>query len=141
MILIDTTPLVALCDNRDRLHARAVKDLTSLAHEEFALCEAVLTEACFHLSHQSQRQRRRMRMLLDELDARPYVSTPAPEFRFEAFAWLEKYGEHEPDWADACMAVVCGHDRTLRVWTYDREFKTTWRRPNGTMIPLAARLA
>ena len=64
MILIDTTPLVALCDNRDRLHARAVKDLTSLAHEEFALCEAVLTEACFHLSHQSQR--RRMRMLLDE---------------------------------------------------------------------------
>lgn len=138
MILIDSTPLVALCDNRDRLHARAVKDLRSLAHQEFAVCDAVLTEACFHLPHQSQR--RRLRMLLDELDVRPYVSTPAPEFWLETFAWLDKYEEHEPDWADACMAVLCGHDRTLKVWTYDRDFKTTWRRPNGTMIPLAVRL-
>jgi predicted nucleic acid-binding protein len=55
------------------------------------------------------------------------------------FHWLTKYAEHEPDWADACIAVLCGHDKRLKVWTYDREFRTTWRRLDGTVIPMAVR--
>ena len=39
------------------------------------------------------------------------------------------YADHEPDWADACLAVLSGRDHDLKVWTYDREFRTTWRRP------------
>ena len=53
------------------------------------------------------------------------------------FEWLLKYGDHDPDWADGCLAVLSERDSSVKVWTYDREFRTTWRRPNGSAIPLA----
>jgi hypothetical protein len=50
---------------------------------------------------------------------------------------LLEYSDHEPDWADGCIAVLSGRNTALKIWTYDREFGTTWRRPDGTRIPLA----
>jgi hypothetical protein len=73
--------------------------------------------------------------VLDELRIAP-LSTDAGAW-FEVLGWLLKYADHEPDWADGCIAVLCGRDRRLKVWTYDREFRTTWRRPDGTAIPMA----
>ena len=35
------------------------------------------------------------------------------------------------------LAVVAGVERRARVWTDDRELRTTWRRLDGTRIPLA----
>ncbi len=138
MILIDTAPLVALCDPRDSKHPTARKQVEVLARNQLVLCEAVLTEACFHLPHRSQRLR--LRALLEGLHVQPLAVTGDRVFWSEAFDWLAKYAEHEPDWADACLAVLSGRDEGLKVWTYDREFKTTWRRPNGTAIPLAVKL-
>ena len=135
MIAIDTTPLVALCDGRDSKHSAAIKDLERLAPQDFAVCEPVLTEACFHLPHRSQR--RRLRDLLQELSVSALPTVSEPAFWSQAFDWLIKYAGHEPDWADACLAVLSGQQKQLKVWTYDREFRTTWRRPNGTAIPLA----
>ena len=137
MILIDTTPLVALCDARDSKHRTAVKHLESLAAQPFAVCDAVLTEACFHLPHPSQRQR--LRAFLHDLRIRPVPVSHEVDFWLAALDWLAKYADHDPDWADACLAVLCGQDRDLKVWTYDREFRTTWRRPDGRTIPLAVR--
>ncbi len=137
MILFDTSPLVALCDARDSKHAPALNHLESLAAEEFAICEAVLTETCFHLPHASQRYR--LRAILHELSIEPLPATPERAFWLEVFDWLAKYADHEPDWADGCLAVLSGRDRDLKVWTYDREFWTTWRRPDGTTIPMAVR--
>jgi hypothetical protein len=34
--------------------------------------------------------------------------------------------------------VVAGREGRARVWTFDREFRTIWRRPDGRPIPLAA---
>lgn len=137
MILIDTTPLVALCDARDSKHRAAIKHLQAFAAEEFAVCDAVLTEACFLLPHRNQRQR--LRALLDELHIQPVPAAQTAEFWSAVLEWLAKYADHQPDWADACLAILSGRDKTLRVWTYDREFRTTWRRPDGTAIPLAVR--
>ncbi len=137
MILVDTGPLVALADARDRKHRTAVKHLESLADEAFAVCDAVLTEAAFYLPHVNQRQR--LRALLEELAVQSLPATHEPGLWEEIFHWLVKYADHEPDWADAHLAVLSGRDGTLRIWTYDREFRTVWRRPNGTMIPLAVR--
>ena len=137
MILVDTTPLVALCDARDSRHRTAVKQLESLADDELAICDAVLTEACFHLPHRSQRQR--LRALLHDLRIQPLPVAYDEAFWLEALDWLAKYADHEPDWADACLAVLSGRDKALKIWTYDREFRTTWRRPDGTTIPLAVR--
>ena len=58
-------------------------------------------------------------------------------FWLDVLDWLSKYSDHEPDWADGCLAVLSGRDARLKVWTYDREFRTTWRRPDGTAIPMA----
>ena len=137
MILIDTTPLVALCDARDSKHRMALKHLESLAPEEFAVCDAVLTEACFHLPHGNQRQR--LRALLNDLSVQAIPLMYERGFFLEVFDWLTKYADHLPDWADACLAILSARDKDLKVWTYDREFRTTWRRPNGSAIPLAVR--
>jgi predicted nucleic acid-binding protein len=136
-VLIDTNPLVALCDARDEKHRIAVKHLESLRSSEFAVCDAVLAEACFHLPYPNQRQR--LRALLDVLGAQPVPVTNDGPFWLEVFEWLAKYADHEPDWADGCLAVLSGRDVHAKIWSYDREFRTTWRRPNGTAIPLAVR--
>ena len=136
MILVDTTPLVALCDARDAKHRLALKQLATLAADDLAVCDAVLTESCFHLPHLSQRLR--LRSVLRDLNMQ-VTATHEPVFWSEVFDWLVKYAEHEPDWADGCLAVLSGRDKDLKVWTYDREFRTTWRRPNGSVIPLAVR--
>jgi predicted nucleic acid-binding protein len=65
VILIDTTPLVALCDARDSKHQVAVSDLAHLARQDFAVCDAVMTESCFHLPHRNQRER--LKALLNAL--------------------------------------------------------------------------
>jgi predicted nucleic acid-binding protein len=134
MILVDTGPLVAVCDPRDRRHRPAATQLSRLAPRGLHACDAVLAEACFHLPHRAQRQR--LRAVCDELRI-DVLPTHDPAFRADVFAWLIKYGDQEPDWADGCIAVLCGRDPRLKVWTYDREFRTTWRRPDGSVIQLA----
>lgn len=137
MILIDTTPLVALCDARDSKHRTASRHLESLAASQFGSCDAVLTEACFHLPHRSQRLR--LRAFLHELSVQPLPVADEGAFWLDVLDWLTKYADHDPDWADACLAVLSGRQDDVKVWTYDREFRTTWRRPNGTLIPLAVK--
>ena len=136
MILADTGPLVALCDPRDARHALAVTHLSRFATSGLGVCDAVITEACFHLSH--LRQRARLQAILNEFRVK-CLPTDDPVFRDDVFGWLIKYGEHEPDWADGCLAVLCGRNPRLKVWTYDREFRTIWRRPDGRAIPMAVK--
>ena len=87
--------------------------------------------------HRHRSQRQRLRALLHHLSIQPLPVTLERALWLDALDWLAKYADEEPDWADACLAVLSGRDKNLRVWTYDREFRTTWRRPNGTPIPLA----
>ena len=134
MILLDTAPVVALCDPRDALNRRALRDLNRLAREPFVLCPPVLTEACFLLPRRAQRER--LRRFLDEFSVAAYRSEDESLW-LEVFGWLMRYHERDPDWADGYLAVVSEKERGSRVWTYDREFRTTWRRPDGTRVPLA----
>lgn len=137
MILVDTTPLVALCDPRDSLNASALRDLQRLSRRPLVVCEPVLTEACLHLTYAAQRQR--LRDFLDAFAVVGYAPEDQLGLRAEAFAWLEKYSEHEPDWADAYLVCVSARERRWKVWSYDREFRTIWRRADGTRVPLATR--
>ena len=135
MILVDTGPLVALGDTRDRWHQTSRRQLEKLAPRGLLTCEAVIVEACFLLPHGTQRLR--LQNILDGFGV--VVLQVSSAHRIEVFNWLAKYAEHQPDWADGCIAVLSAAHRRLRVWTYDREFTTTWRRPDGTAIPLAGR--
>ena len=135
MTLVDTGPLVALCDARDAKHRTAATQLRAVAGGGMAVCDAVLCETCFHLPHLPQRQR--LHALLRDLRIRPAAVDDEWTFRLDVFDWLATYADHEPDWADGCLAVLSGHNPKVKIWSFDREFRTTWRRPNGTPIPLA----
>ena len=102
------------------------------------LTSPVLAEVCFGLP--SATHRARVRELIRELHMRPLTFSDGPHLWQEVFAWLERYAEHEPDWTDGYLAVLCGRDRDLKVWTYDQEFVRVWRRPDGSRSPLAARI-
>ena len=136
MTITDTGPLVALCDTHDPRHRAAIAHASRLAPRGLRVCEAVLVEACFHLPRLFQRER--LRAILTELRIDP-IPTGDHSLQRDVFDWLAKYEEHEPDWADGCLAVLCGRNARLKVWTYDREFRTIWRLPNGGAIPLAVR--
>jgi len=137
VILLDTAPVVALCDPRDRLNRRALRDLDQLAGEPLVLCGPVLTEACFLLPGRAQRQR--LQRFLLEFTVAPYHSDDESRLWMEVFNWLIRFQEHDPDWTDAYLCVVSAKERRARVWTYDGEFRTTWRHPDGTRIPLVVR--
>ena len=135
MIFIDTGPLVGLCNPADAHHDTAMRELESFAKQDLGTCEAVFVEASFHLTRSIQRER--LEALLEDRDVVVLPAAVDRAFRDDVFAWLLKYADQRPDWTDACIAVLSGRDDFLEVWTYDDEFRTTWRRPNGTRIPFA----
>lgn len=137
MILLDTGPLVALSDERDQHHRTATRELNTFGDERFSTCEAVLAEACFILSRPYVRQR--LRTMLRDLRVQVLPSQQGASLWASALEWMEKYADHSPEWADAYIAVLSGLNPELRVWTFDREFHTIWKRPDGTAIPLVAR--
>jgi predicted nucleic acid-binding protein len=137
VILVDTTPLVAVCDGKDALHARAVRDFDRFARERFVASDAVLAEALHLLPEPAARAR--LAKLVETLPVAPWLDERAATSRLDVLRWMKRYAEHQPDWADALLAVASGREKRSRVWTYDSEFTTTWRRLDGTRIPLAAR--
>ncbi len=94
-----------------------------------------MTEVCFLLRRKHQRER--LRRFVTTFSVAGHQSDDESELWAEVFDWLARYHEHSPDWADGYLAVVSGKRKGFKVWTYDREFRTTWRRPDGTRIPLA----
>jgi predicted nucleic acid-binding protein len=137
MILVDTNVLVALVDEGDALHRKAKRDLKSLRREPMRVTSLVLGETCFLLPDLYLRQR--LRLLLGRLAIAPVELSPP--WWDDVFTWLERYADHEPDLADAQLAALSAEVSGCRVWTYDRDFRTIWRRLDGTEIPLAAPFA
>jgi uncharacterized protein len=137
VILLDTGPLVALCDPADALNARAVRDLRRLGRQVLVVGSSVLTEACALLPFAVQR--RRLRRFLTDFSVIPYRVEDEEALWLEILDWLDRYAEHDPDWADGYLAVASGREKKATVWTYDREFSSIWRRPDGKPIPLAVK--
>lgn len=130
MILIDTNVLVALVDERDQLHARATRDLSKLTGP-FGVMSAVLSEACFLLDQAYLRAR--LGMLLERL---PMVAIePSAPWWNDVFQWLDRYADHTPDLCDALLVTHSSRTQA-QIWTYDSEFKTVWRKPDGKKLTL-----
>jgi predicted nucleic acid-binding protein len=128
MILLDTNVLIALVDERDRLHAKARRDLRKLKGP-YAVTSVVLSECCFLLTQAHQRQR--LAHLLKHLRVEP-IEPEAPWWR-PMFDWLAQYAEHDPDLCDAMLVLLAGR-HALPVWTYDSEFRKLWRKPDGKPV-------
>jgi predicted nucleic acid-binding protein len=132
-VYVDTNVLIALVDRRDALHARASKDLVRLASSELRVTSAVLSESVFALPRRDQRGR--LSLLVERLPILPAAVEDEEAARRAIFAWLERHSDHQPDYADAELCVLASG--RARVWTYDAEFKTVWRRPDGRRVALA----
>lgn len=134
MVILDSNVIVGLLDKRDP-HARAANaDLHQLLRRKQRLVTttSVLCEVCHLLPLAGFRQR-----LIYLIERTPIEVVPSPPAWRESLTWMLRYGEHEPDWADVELMLLCDTDPAIRIWSYDREFRTTWRRADGSRIPLA----
>ena len=136
MIFVDSNVLVALVDPRDALRDRAAADMSVLRSKPLLLTWPVLTESLHFLRTAP------MRMALDQVIesfglglAAPHLS-PALQ---DVLSWLRRYKDHRPDFTDAYLVIATSLDRKLRVWSYDSEFRTIWRRPDGSPVPMAVK--
>jgi uncharacterized protein len=98
-ILVDTGPLVAAIDRRDRWHEWAVKELASV-EAPLLTCEAVVSEACFLLQRVYGGRNALLGMLTDGLVKVPF------QFSQELMVikdLLVRYESVPMSLADACL--------------------------------------
>ncbi len=121
MIVVDTGPLVALLDPRDRAHGRAVEVLRSV-REPLRTTVPVLTEAFYMLGSTAKRALRefiaRSGLGVFFLDSAALVRT---------FELMASYEAREMDFADASIIVAAEAGRTRKVFTIDRRDFNAYR--------------
>jgi uncharacterized protein len=132
-VLVDTGPLVALCDPSDGLHSRALKELDRLKGD-LTVGLPALTEAFFLLP--GAHLRARVVALFDRGLMKLEEPSNLEALSERTFKWLERYAEHQPDFADGWLVEWASAER-LAVWTFDREFSTVWRTLKGKRVMLA----
>ena len=66
------------------------------------------------------------------------VETPPSAWK-AILDWMERYEEHGPDLADAQLVALSATDASFRIWSYDKEFSTVWRRADGSRVPTTPR--
>ena len=130
-MILDTGPLVALVDGRDKDHVWSVAQWSDI-EPPLLTCESVISEACFLLA----RTRAGGTPVLEMLARGALVIA----FRLDEHVrgvrtLMRKYADVPMSLADAClvrMAEVTAHGMVL---TLDRDF-TIYRRHGRQVIPL-----
>jgi predicted nucleic acid-binding protein len=133
-ILVDTGPLVASINRRDRFHEWAKAQLGQMEPPIFT-CEAVLAEACFLLRSLPGGSR-----AVVEFVVRRILKIP---FRIEAHArslasLVEKYADVPMSLADACLVRMSELREDGIVWTLDshfRRYRRHGRQVIATLMP------
>lgn len=130
-MLVDTGPLVALLNRRDRYHAWARSVLDTVTPPVFT-CEAVLSEACFLLS--------RVRGGADAVLALVAADILRVEFQLgvEIVAvrhLVRRFASVPMSFADACLVRMSELEVRSVVLTIDTDFKH-YRRNKRHVVPL-----
>jgi predicted nucleic acid-binding protein len=127
MTLVDTGPLVALFEPRDRQHARCRRALASI-REALVTTIPVLTEVFHMLSPGSQGAAR----------VRDFIAAQGMSVWFmdathlaRAFLLMEEYADHPMDLADASLITAAEALDTRRVFTIDRRDFAAYRIRSG----------
>ena len=127
MILMDTGPLIALFDPRDREHGRCRATLEAI-RVPLVTTLPVLTEAFHILSPESQGSDRLRDFVLMGGASVLFLDHPGLE---RAFELMERYRDHPMDLADASLIVAAETLETRRVFTLDRRDFETYRVKRG----------
>jgi uncharacterized protein len=129
-VIVDTGPIVALLNRRERHHAWVSKVMDAIEPPIFT-CDAVLSEACFLLEDNASGPNAVL-----ELVARGLIRS---DFRVSAEiepvrALLKKFANVPMSLADACLVRMSELDNTSRVLTLDSDFKI-YRKNRRQVIP------
>ena len=130
-VILDTGPLVAFINGRDRYHQWSVSQWAQI-EPPLMTCEAVLSESCFLL-----RDTGKGALTVLELLKRGVLNLP---FRiddsFDQIKWLlQKYSDIPMALADACLVRMSELYINSQVLTLDNDFKI-YRKNKRQVIPL-----
>jgi predicted nucleic acid-binding protein len=130
-VILDTGPLVAFINARDRYHAWSKQQLATTA-PPLLTCEAVLSEACFLLKETHGGQG-----IVLELLGRGVLSLP---FRLDdsikEIKWLlKKYSDVPMSLADACLVRMSEIYSDSSILTLDSDFRI-YRKNKRNIIPI-----
>lgn len=129
--MLDTGPLVAFINSRDRYHRWATEQWAD-AEPPLLTCEPVLTEACFLLRHLP-----RGAAAVLELVGRGIVNVAySVEADAEALGRLTtRYADVPMSLADACLVRMVERHPAATVLTLDRDFRV-YRAHGRRVIPV-----
>ena len=115
MIVVDTGPLVALFDPRDRDHA-ACRDVLAGLREELVTTVPVLTETWYLLRRQSIGLQRLRAFVLSDTLTVDFLDTG---ILARGLALMQRYEDLPMSFADASVIAVAESRGTNRVFTLD----------------------
>lgn len=130
-IIIDTGPLVAYFNRRDRWHRWVVDQMAAL-HPPLVTCEPVLTEACFLIQRAGgspadlirKVTQRSLEIGIDLEDAASGIES-----------LMQRYADTPMSLADACLVRLTELLPDCRLFTLDADFEH-YRRNGRQIIPL-----
>lgn len=130
-VIVDTGPLVALLNRRERHHSWVAKVMDTIEPPMFT-CDAVLSEACFLLRNVHSGQDKIL-----ELVARGLVRS---DFHVMAEVdaariLMKRYANVPMSLADACLVRMTELEHRCVVLTLDSDFKI-YRRNKRQLIPI-----
>lgn len=130
VVLVDTGPLVALFDARDKSHAWAVDTLAHL-REPVVTCDSAISEATYLLGPGTDGC-----LALIEMVERGLVKSAfelQPQIR-RIRALMHRYASVPMSFADACLVRLSELHGDVAVWTLDSDFRI-YRRHGRQRIP------
>lgn len=130
MLLVDTGPLVALFDPRDRDH-RAARATLERIRELLVTTVPVLTEA-FHLLDPGSRGAHALGEFMERNGLQVWFLSDRTLGR--SVELMVQYADHPMDLADASLVVAAEALRTTRILTLDRRDFATYRARIGRTI-------
>lgn len=130
-IIVDTGPLVAYFNRRDRWH-RWVADQMAALSPPLVTCEPVLTEACFLIQRSGGRPADLIRKIVQRgLE----IGIDLEEDASGVESLMQRYADTPMSLADACLVRLTERYPDCRLFTLDTDFEH-YRRNGRQVIPL-----
>lgn len=130
VLLVDTGPLVALLDRRDRYHGW-VRDMLDAVRPPLLTCEPVVTEAFFVLQRLSGGREAVLDLLTKQIVACEFrLQTEIASIR----SLMRKFADVPMSLADACLVRMTELDARSAILTLDSDFRV-YRRNRRQTVP------
>ena len=130
-IIVDTGPLVAYLNRRDRWHRWVVDQMAALV-PPLVTCEPVLTEACFLMHRAGGRPAELLRKVAQgSLEIGIDIEDDASAIE----SLMQRYADMPMSLADACLVRLTETLPDCRLFTLDADFEH-YRRNGRQVIPL-----